>query len=200
MTQMKYVATVIFSGISLSFFWFVFAFLLRDLRVDRFRQEVFALRDELFDFAAGGGIGFSDAAYVGLRTFQNSLIRFAHQLTFARALSVAIAAVLWPSPLSGRSLRRLLEPLRLLPEGETKDRLTDLERQTMVVVTKYLVLGSPLLMFSLVLYGAYKVLSGAILHLPTLMLGFSRRIPGIEQLEAEAIDCDESEASELLPA
>lgn len=47
-----------------------------------FRQKMFELRDELFDFAAAGKIEFNDPAYRLLRQSMNGFIRYAHRLTF----------------------------------------------------------------------------------------------------------------------
>lgn len=47
-----------------------------------FRQKMFELRDELFDYAAAGKIGFNDPAYRLLRQSMNGFIRYAHRLTF----------------------------------------------------------------------------------------------------------------------
>jgi len=52
-----------------------------EYRVDAFRDDLFALRDELFDRAALGIVSFSHPAYVMLRTGINSVIRFAHRVT-----------------------------------------------------------------------------------------------------------------------
>jgi hypothetical protein len=57
-------------------------------RVDVFRQQMFALRDELFDFAMKGNISFDDPAYVLLRNLMNGYIRYAHNLTPFRTLMV----------------------------------------------------------------------------------------------------------------
>jgi hypothetical protein len=43
--------------------------------LDRFRQDVFGLRDELWDFAASGQISFDDPAYRLLRQLMNGFIR-----------------------------------------------------------------------------------------------------------------------------
>jgi hypothetical protein len=45
---------------------------------------MFAVRDELFDYAAAGQIGFNDPAYRLLRQSMNGFIRYGHQLTFFR--------------------------------------------------------------------------------------------------------------------
>jgi hypothetical protein len=55
-------------------------------RADLFRQQMFALRDELFDFALDGRIAFDDPAYKLLRSLMNGTIRYAHNLTPYRTL------------------------------------------------------------------------------------------------------------------
>lgn len=65
--------------------WIAF-WLNRDLKVDTLRQEMFALRDRLFDEADRGLIEFSHPAYVMLRTTMNGFIRFAHRLSFLEIL------------------------------------------------------------------------------------------------------------------
>ena len=50
-------------------------------RNDLFRQQMFAIRDDLWDFADAGNISFDDPAYVLLRQLMNGLIRYAHNLT-----------------------------------------------------------------------------------------------------------------------
>jgi len=68
----------------------VFVFVLYSLwprqRVDLFRQQMFTLRDELFDFALEGNIDLNDPAYIQLRELMNGFIRYAHNLTAYRTL------------------------------------------------------------------------------------------------------------------
>lgn len=64
-------------------FWVIFY---RQYRIDEFRQRVFALRDELFDYAADGAIEFENPAYVKLRRSMNGAIRFAESLTLWQIL------------------------------------------------------------------------------------------------------------------
>lgn len=53
---------------------------------DAFRQRVFALRDQLFDYAAAGNIEFNHPAYWRLRLMMNNTIRFSHRITFGEML------------------------------------------------------------------------------------------------------------------
>ena len=68
-------------GLSLLGLWVWFFWLYRDYRVDAYRQRVFALRNELWDYAAAGHISFDDPAYLVVRNRMNGLIRFAHLLS-----------------------------------------------------------------------------------------------------------------------
>src|ERR1039457_4111930 len=52
------------------------------VRLDVFRQKMFAVRDELFDYAESGKIGFNHPAYRLLRQSMNGFIRYGHRLTF----------------------------------------------------------------------------------------------------------------------
>ena len=64
-------------------------------RLDCFRQKMFLVRDELFDYAADGNIAFDDPAYILLRRQMNAMIRYGHQITLFRAL--VTSAIRWVS-------------------------------------------------------------------------------------------------------
>ena len=57
---------------------------------DYARQIVFEQRDKLFDLAADGGLNFKSHEYKDVRSSLNSAIRFAHNMTIARALYIFI--------------------------------------------------------------------------------------------------------------
>lgn len=69
----------------LALFYLAF-WMYRDYQVDRFRQQIFSFRDELFDYAAAGKISFDHPAYTLMRRTMNGYIRFAHQMTFTHLL------------------------------------------------------------------------------------------------------------------
>ncbi len=54
----------------------------QDYRIDRFRQDLFTIRDRLFDLAADGQIQFDHTAYGLVRITINGYIRFAHRVRF----------------------------------------------------------------------------------------------------------------------
>ena len=66
--------------------WALFYVSTRALFLDILRQRLFAIRDDLFDFAADGGIEFENPVYRELRQDINHMIRFAHKLSFARMM------------------------------------------------------------------------------------------------------------------
>jgi len=53
-------------------------------RVDHLRQELFEIRDRLFDEAADGHIGFASPAYRATRSLLNGSIRYAHRMSVSR--------------------------------------------------------------------------------------------------------------------
>ncbi|MGE5052907.1 MAG: hypothetical protein ACM3WP_01980 [Acidobacteriota bacterium] len=77
-------------AIGLFALWFLYFVCWREHRVDTYRQRLFAMRDDLFDYAASGAIRFDDPAYTTLRDLTNGLIRFGHRLTFTRVWAVAL--------------------------------------------------------------------------------------------------------------
>lgn len=59
-------------------------------RVDRFRHDLFVLRDDLFDRVADGYIGFDHSTYILTRTLMNGYIRYAHKLSLFQPLFMLV--------------------------------------------------------------------------------------------------------------
>lgn len=57
-----------------------------DYYIDSFRQKMFILRDQLFDDARNGKIGFNDPSYMMLRSSMNGFIQFGHKLNIWQAI------------------------------------------------------------------------------------------------------------------
>jgi hypothetical protein len=76
--------TAIASVISLGILAYFVLFLYNEHRVEHLRQDLFAIRDRLFDEAAAGRISFNSETYRATRDFLNGNIRFAHRLSVSR--------------------------------------------------------------------------------------------------------------------
>ncbi|MBM3329157.1 MAG: hypothetical protein FJY67_06765 [Calditrichaeota bacterium] len=68
---------LLFSLLGLGLVWHLFV---KELQRDAFRQRVFALRDELFDYIASENLGFDHPAYIHFRTLFNGAIRFSNRI------------------------------------------------------------------------------------------------------------------------
>lgn len=82
----------IYSVISLAGLNLLLFELFRRQAVDRLRQEMFIVRDQLFDDAARGLVDFNHPAYGYLRTTMNGFIRFAHRLSIWHILFTFLLA------------------------------------------------------------------------------------------------------------
>lgn len=73
------------------FVWGIFYLSFRRFLLDNLRQKLFQIRDDVFDFAADGGIEFRDFCYRSLREDINSLLLFADKLSFGRLICAQLA-------------------------------------------------------------------------------------------------------------
>ena len=170
------VAIALQTTLWLTIAWVLLFWCWRLYRIDRLRQQLFELRDELFDFAVDGGIDFSDELYVSNRLFLNAMIRYAHRITFTRALIGTVFAT--------KALSKVRTPAQLiveLPTGETKNKLISIHRRANSAIFFHMVTGSPLpvcafgaLITCLAIKGAYRVYSEK--------LGSDRTVAAIERL------------------
>src|ERR1051326_8611895 len=77
------------SVIGLFLLWVLVFVCWRAYRADKLRDELFELRNDLFDRATEGRISFQEPAYQILRNTMNGLIRGAEHFSFARFLIVS---------------------------------------------------------------------------------------------------------------
>lgn len=110
--------------------------------LDRVRQELFSLRDELFDAAASGAVSFESPAYRTLRDLMNGMIRFAHRM-MSTSLLVLCKLVVSVPPRVG-ALDRWNEELGCVSESERRVLLGFHDRMFRVFY-RHLVWKSPLL-------------------------------------------------------
>ncbi|WP_298014682.1 hypothetical protein [uncultured Aquabacterium sp.] len=130
--------TALFSLISISLICFVLVPLYNRTRVDNLRQELFAVRDSLFDEAARGNIAFDSRAYLATRTVLNGLIRFGHKLSLTRLLVILL---LLPRDAGSHTSAAILKAFNASPVSDRRLCETHMF-QAHLAITKHL-LGSP---------------------------------------------------------
>ncbi len=151
---------------------FVFFRLLPIYRVDVFRQSMFALRDELFDYALAGKISFNDPAYVLLRTLMNGFIRYGHQLTSFRVLMSNVLRKINGGTPHLKWNERWENATGKVDALEVREQMLSFHNRTVWLVAKHLILGSPTLMVAMIVVG--------------LVLAVNQGITSMRQLVREA--------------
>lgn len=140
-------AAILQSAICLGLLAIVLLKFWAEARLDAFRQEMFALRDELFDYAADGRIKFDDPAYRLLRQVMNGFIRYAHQLTFFRVCVTVIEARIKSDKLSAPKWSESWEKaLKRVPDGEVQSALLAFHYRALSCVARHLLFGSPVML------------------------------------------------------
>jgi hypothetical protein len=115
-------------------------------RLDRFRQDMFAVRDELFDYGRSGKIRFSDPAYRLLRQLMNGFIRYAHQLTFFR---VCMMSLMWMTLEDKPRLEwseNWNKAVKDIKDEEVRKDLTAFHDRVCALALQRLLTGSPVLL------------------------------------------------------
>lgn len=120
------------------------------VRLDSFRQNMFALRDELFDYAASGKISFSHPAYRLLRQSMNGFIRHGHRLSL---FQVIMGMLMWKAIGEEPTLEwtnRWNDALATIPDREVMAEMLKFHERSSMLVSERVVLGSPVLVLALV--------------------------------------------------
>ena len=186
MTETQNIAEIIQLGIALLSVWILFFKLFRTYRTDALRDRLFAVRQELFDYADGGGVGFDEPAYTKLRGLLNSLIRFAHHLTFTRFLLGLVWACWGDSDFKKQPIERWRLAMSKLPP-ESSGRLDEIHTGAVVLVVRHLTTGSPLMLSVLALFTLWSVIHGVTRFSLRLL---AERLPGLDSLQEQAVMAD----------
>jgi hypothetical protein len=175
--------------LALGALWFLVFKLAREYRLDVLRDRLFALRERLFDYAADGNISFDHPAYTKLRKRINSLIRFGYRLTFTR-FAMGIMFSTWNSDRYDQELLSEWEnAVKELPP-ESQLELNSIQDDTLVLVVRHLVTGSPVMLAILGVFVACSVLSGITTR---LLKAFTKKLPGLDILQIEVMVADAEE-------
>jgi hypothetical protein len=139
--------TAITSLISIALLVVLVFWLYRDFCTDRFRQEMFKLRDELFNEAAQGNISFDMASYGMLRNAINGFIRFGHRLNIIQVILLAVVIKNTESRLSLFS-ERFKASIQNLDEEQQKLFKMYCIRMNFILL-EHLALSAPVLIITL---------------------------------------------------
>lgn len=152
---------IVQSALSLGVLILIVFVLWPNQRADLFRQQMFTLRDELFDFALDGHIAFDNSAYKLLRNLMNGTIRYAHNLTPYRTV---ISFLRWKctsnEPTDGWSVS-WERALKGIEDADTRTQLEMFHSKAAMLIMSQLVLSPGLLIAVLPFVGL-----GAMLYAP----------------------------------
>lgn len=160
----------------------------------RYRQKLFEVRDQLFDFARSGQIDFTDPAYVALRSYINSMIRFSNAISVTRlATFIVFWRYLGDSP---RTRPSLADTLSQVADGSVKLELCSIRQSVEGHTIKHLMFSSPhVLLAGPPLLALYHYISKK----PARQRPPAQSInPAVELIEVQARDAYGSAAIERL--
>jgi hypothetical protein len=131
-------------GLNVILLWLTWHYLWRRACQERLRQNLFDLRDELFDFARSGEITFQEPAYVLLRGRINSMIRFSHRLGVTRLFTfICFQRYIGEIPNDRNAARALKSALSQVKGREVKAVLDGFSARLEEQIVKHILYASP---------------------------------------------------------
>jgi hypothetical protein len=172
-------------GLSALLLLSVFA-LVREYRISSTRDQLFALRDELFFYAHEQRL-LGSPAYKKLRLLINGGIQYAHNIYLfklgALVLSKQLFGIKPEQSTTHVELQKLIDDL---PDGQ-KEKLMQVRDHTLLIMIKHLVLGSPILcVIGLIIAGNLVIHHSAQALVNKTLKIMTSRAP-LDLIEAEAV-------------
>ena len=164
------------SALGLIVLWALFYLCYRAYLLDKFRQTLFEIRDNLFDLAAQGEIDFSEDYYRTLREDLNSLIFFADKMSFIR-----IAFTPMPDNAAERP-ERWIQQVAALPHPLMRRALLGMRERALYEAMAYLVQRS----LTLLLFTTVMRLAGLWINAARSL--FDKFSTFTQRVEAQALD------------
>jgi hypothetical protein len=175
-------------GISFVFLLVLCFNLFPSYRLDSFRQSVFVVRDELFDYAAAGNISFDDPAYKLLRKSMNGLIRYAHNLTFFRFCCTLVTLKLMGEEEEYDWAEKWRAALEQVP-NDVRDKLIEFHARALYMALERMVTGSPVLLTSTVVLSVGGAAHQKWIGIRKLLETSASKIIDARIIEEEAARC-----------
>ena len=152
-------------------------------RVDSFRQRLFELRDELFEYAKAGNREFTDPAYVNLRRAINALIRYGHRVTISKILiGMVVLKNSGRSPMANDAAE-WEKHVAAIEDEETKRRMSGFGNEMLKTVLTHTILISPMTIAALVLIAIYLRMVASVVE--SVMKSWNEATKRIEWLNVE---------------
>jgi hypothetical protein len=191
---MTNIGPVLHLGFSLVLLWGLLFFCWRQYRLDSLREKLFAIRNELFFFAAEGKIAFGNPAYRTLRDLINGMIRYAHKLSATQLVVTVLAYSFRPDEKWRQPMKQWREDVGALPP-ELRDKLIFSHDEMFRAVMKHVAGGNIVLMVAFSLLKAIRFLvktisGGTTQNLSVLEAG---RDLNLNLIEAQALKEQELE-------
>lgn len=139
----------IFSILSILGLLYLIFWRYKTYRIDVFRQDIFELRDKLFDYAQSGNIDYNHPSYGTLRSLMNGFIRFGHQISFCQLITISIIMKNKFSDTDSFSKRWNTATSDL--DVQTKGYLDKLLLEVHSSIIKHLILTSPFMLATIIL-------------------------------------------------
>jgi len=147
----KLVAHALITLIFLFGIWFLVFKLYRDAELDWFRDIVFVLRNELFDYAADGNIDFDHPAYTMLRGSMNAFLRFGHRISLVQLITLSLIINRNDSERSNvQTFSHHWAAAASQLEPEIQQKLIGYRYRLNLAIASHVLLGSPELVCTLV--------------------------------------------------
>lgn len=140
--------TCIYTLISILILGYLLFWCYRSYSLARFRQDIFDLRDELFDRAYKGLVSFEHPAYSMLRSTMNGFLRFGHMLSFWQIFIFMILVRKEKMNLPHSYEQEWEKATRDL-DDELKTQLNQYRGALHFSILKHLIFSSPLLMLTI---------------------------------------------------
>jgi hypothetical protein len=163
---------------------------LRILAVDWYRDQMFQLRDSLFDAATDGVIDFDHPAYGTLRSTMNGYIRFCHRLSL---LQVLLLATSLPRPTEGKGLFN--RNWQLVTQNLDPKALKSLEgyrEQMSLLMVSYLILSSPFISILLFVFVLLAFALSSLGNVKTILDKWAKVIRRSRRFQPILSDIDDS--------
>lgn len=159
MTTETQIIHVILSGLGLGALYILYFWFYKDYRVEKFRFELYVVRDRLFDAAQKGVISFDHPAYLLMRKTINRIIRFGHRVKLLDVLVFAVIDTLYPYRRENDHLfRKLFNIIDTTEDTEAKYALQKAFIDTAFIICKQMLWTSPTMLLLLVGIVVYKSL------------------------------------------